>query len=116
MFVICLSFVGAVIGPYYSFVRYGTLATLYSLKLPYFNQDPYTEFIINLVWQFLIGLIGVVSLFLVEVAITLTNDTITVSSELCLLELKELSDRQASKTELRRKMKKIYMRIAYIDE
>lgn len=122
MTVIMLSFVGAVIGPFYSFVHNGTLVTLYSVKLPYFNQDPYTEFIINVVWQFLISLIGGVALFLMEGSIMLLNDTITVSSKLCYYELNELSDylkencKSVSETKCCRELKTVFMKIAYFDE
>lgn len=116
MSVITISFIVASIGPFYSYVHDGTLATLYSLKLPYFNQDPYTEFLINVVWQFLITLIGGIALFLMEGAVTLINDTITVSSTLCCRELEELSDQQATENEQRRKLKMIFMKIIYMDK
>lgn len=122
MTVIMLSFVGAVIGPFHSFVYDGTLFTLYSLKLPYFNRDPYTEFIINVVWQFLTSLVACVGVFVVEGSIMILNDAITVSSKLCCLELNELSEYLEvnygpnAEIESSYRLKKIFMKIAYSDE
>lgn len=127
MTVIMMSFVVAVIGPFYSFVQDGELATLYSVKLPYFNRDPYTEFTINVIWQFLISLIGGAALFFMEGAIMLLNNTITVSSKLCHLELFEISkyleeihgsdeNEKRRETKFRRKLIIVYMKINYMDE
>lgn len=115
MLLIMLSFVGAIIGPYYDFVHNGTLATLYCLKLPYFNEDPYTEFIINVAWQLLTSFFGVIGLFLIEGIITLVDDTIKVSAKLYRHELNELSEQQETEVEIRRRLKMIFMKMLYID-
>lgn len=124
MMVIMMSFVVAVTGPFYSFVQDGKLETLYSLKLPYFNRNPYMEFIINVIWQFLITLIGGCALFCMEGTIMLLNNAIIVSSKLCHLELIELSkyleefheNENRRDTKFRLRLTMVYMKILYMDE
>lgn len=120
MIVIIISFFGAAIGPFYSNIHDGTFATLYSLKLPYFNQDLYTEFVINVIWQFIVTVMGVSALFLMEGCFSILNDTITVSLKLFRLNLNLLS--QCLENELgmnaksQQKLKTIFMKISYMDE
>lgn len=118
--VIILSFVGAVLGPFLRFISDGFLYTLYELRIPYYNQYPYTEFVINVIWQIIISVIGTVGLFILEGGFTLINDTITVSSKISLLEFTQLSNllenKQQKDRNVRRQLVKNYMNILYMDE
>ncbi|XP_031636572.1 uncharacterized protein LOC116349321 [Contarinia nasturtii] len=120
MLVIMISFVGASAGPFYRYLDDGILVTLYSLKLPYFHDDLHTEFMINTFWQFFISIYGGLALFLIEGLLTLIDDTVTVSSNLCLMEFEELSDCLENESvtihESREKLKNVFMKIAYSDE
>lgn len=115
-----LASVGAVLGPFYDFVNNGKFATLYNLKLPYFNQEPSMEFVINIVWETLISSLGVIGLFELEVVIALINDTITVSSKLSELELSDFSKLIEGKLESKAnrvlKLRMILMRASHIDK
>ncbi|XP_031627370.1 odorant receptor 67d-like [Contarinia nasturtii] len=120
MIVMMISFIGAVIGPFYRYLDDGTLVTLYSLKLPYFHNDLHTEFMINAIGQTIVTIVGFFGLSLVEGVLTFINTTVTISSSLCQLEFEELSGCLENKSETihktREKLKNIYMKIAYFDE
>lgn len=118
--VIMLASIGAVLGPFYSYIYEGTFATFYNLKLPYFNADPPTEFIINIIWETMISLLGIIALFVLEIVIAICNDTISVSSKLTQMELNDLSDKiekeRGAKSKELLQLRMILMRVAHIDE
>lgn len=89
--IVIASFTGAVCGPYYQFMTNGMRSTLYNLRLPFFEDNPNTEFLINMCWETFTSFIGAIGLFNMEASFTIVSDTITVSSKLCALELNELS-------------------------
>lgn len=120
MVLIILGAFGSVPAPFYSFIFKCTYATLFSLKLPYFNRYPSTEFVINITWETFNSIIGVGIVLLIEVMMALCNDTISVSSELTELDLNELSDlleqNNASQAKQIFQLKKILMKVSHIDE
>lgn len=115
-----LSFIGAVLGPFYAFIQNGSRATMYSVRLPFLQDNPSTEFIINVCWEMFISSMGIVALFGMEMMFLLMNETITVSSKLCELELDELSDQlesnRATKKQSTQKLRMILMKIKFMDE
>lgn len=117
--VLILSFIGALIGPAYSYIQDGSLYTLYELRLPYFNQYPNTEFGINFTWQSLISVLGISALFCIELFMTMVNNAITVSSKLTVMELAEISDQlengQITQEQCSQGLKKIFMKIDYMN-
>lgn len=121
--VILLSFVGAVLGPFLSFIHDGSLVTLYELRIPYCDQDPYMEYVINLIWQFMISAIGLIGLLINEGAFSLINDTLTVSSKITSYEFSQLSNvletqnkDQEHHGKSRRQLIKNFMNILYMNE
>lgn len=120
LILVILSALGAVPGPFYSYIHDGIYVTLFNLKLPYFNRFPSTEFLINITWETFNALIGIGIVFLMEFMIALCNDTISVSSQLTELSINELSDllkqKKASKTKQILQLKKILMKVAHMDE
>lgn len=112
--------IGVVPGPFYKFIHEGLYATVFILKLPYFNHYPNTEFIINIVWETFIILFAFGGLFLLEAVTALCNDTVSVSSKLSQLELNELSDEieqnGGSKVKHSTQLKRIIMRVSHMDE
>lgn len=115
-----LSFVIASIGPSYSFMHYGKKATLFSVRLPYLNRMPDLEFFTVIFWECSGGLIGFMAFFAIEVLISLLNNTIDVTSRLCVLELTEISDhlemRNRTKAFINRKLTLIMMKTRFIDQ
>ena len=89
--IVISSFVGAVCGPWYKFITIGTKSTLYNLRLPFCEDNPNTEFVINTCWECFNSFIGSIGLFMMEAAFIIVSDTITVSSKLFAFELNELS-------------------------
>ncbi|XP_055309261.1 uncharacterized protein LOC129573089 [Sitodiplosis mosellana] len=121
MTLILLASLGAVFGPFYSFVHEGSFETLYNLKLPYFNQYPSTEFAINIVWESFVNLFdGIFGFLVIELVIAICNDTIFVSSKLTELELSDLSniieEKRGSKAKQVLQLKMILMRVLHMDE
>lgn len=91
--VLNLSFIYALIGPVQTYLRDGTIVTLFEVRVPFLYEYPQEEFIFNIIWQSTISVIGLIGLFGVEGMITLVNNTISVSSKLVVFELERLSDR-----------------------
>lgn len=119
VFIVITSFTGAVCGPYYKFMTQGTRATLYNLRLPYFEDYPNMEFYINTCWETFTSFIGAIGLFNMEAAFTIVNDTITVSSKLCAMDLNKLSKYLEIKSRntkyVRRSLKLVLMKTKFID-
>lgn len=116
---VILSFVGALLGPFCAYIQNGRMVTLYSVRLPFLQHHPNTELTINVSWETFMSLMGVVALFGMEVMFALVNDTITVSSQLCELELNELSEmleRQGPNEKSHQKLRFILMKTQFMDE
>lgn len=110
---------GVMYGVFYGIFINGTHTTLYMVRLPFLVDKPNVEFIVNLCWETIFSLMGVIGLFAIEMLFTFINDTITVSSKLCVAELGDLSDHVARKTkninQIRFDMRKIFMKIKIMD-
>lgn len=112
-----LSFVLANIGEFYSMLQ-GRKITLLSVRIPYLHQNPDTEFLINFCWELIGSIDGFVSFIAIEIAFMLVNDTITVSSRLCVADLNDISD-QLEQQHTRvacRNLKMVLRRTKFIDE
>lgn len=118
--VMILSFIGALIGPIYTYLQDGTLVTLYEVRIPFLMEHPRTEFVINMIWQAYISVLGIFALFGIEGCIAIVNNAITVSSNLTLNELKTLSDRlemnEIRNKHLAKSLKTILLQISFMDE
>lgn len=87
----CLSFILANIGVFYSMLQ-GDKITLLNVRIPYLNQYPDIEHLINICWEAIGAADGFCSFIAIETAFMLVNDTITVSSRLCEADLIEISN------------------------
>lgn len=118
--VVLLTLVGATIGPIYTYSHGGKIVTLYELRIPFFANDPNTEFFVSFAWQGLNSCFGILGIALIESGMSLINNTITVSSMLNSLSLHELSGQLESSNISERKSKQslklIFMQIIYWDE
>lgn len=112
-----LSFVLANIGEFYSMIQ-GKKITLLSVRIPYINESPNVEFIINYCWETIGSIDGFFSFIAIEIAFMLINDTITVSSRLCELDLDEISQQLEThqRTVACRNLKMVLRRTRFIDE
>lgn len=119
MSVLILSFFGVVIGTCYGYIKDGKLATVFEVRLPILNQNPQTEYIVNLIWQSIAMLIALLGLFVIEETTALINNAITVTSMLSAQELADLSDSlendAITKDYCNWKLKHIFMKIVYMD-
>lgn len=118
--VILITFTIALIGPIYIYYQEGKMYTLYGVRLPYLSKNPHKEYVVNIIWQLIINLMAIVGTFILEAMITIVNDTITVSSKLCRLELNELSDdlenEHKTKAKASKTWKIIIKKMIYMDE
>lgn len=117
---VTLSLICACIGPTYAFLQDGTFVTLYELRIPFLENDPTTEFILNLAWQGLISLMAALAIGLIESGLALINNTIDVSSHLNVLSFAKLSERLESDDisiqEYQWELKQIYLNILHWDK
>lgn len=117
--VIQVSFVLALAGPVYTYLQDGTLVTLYEVRIPFLQDDPQTEFIVNISWQTFNSSMVIPGLFLLEGATALVNATITMTSKLSVLELNELSDELETESigmeEANQRVKNIIMKILHME-
>lgn len=121
MGLLTLASFGAVPGPFYNYVHYGTYATLYNLKLPYFNRYPNIEFLINIGWETFIASLAFGGMLLIEAKMAFCNNTISVSSKLTEMELNQMSDALEHRNGVSQgmsgpKLRIILMRVLYMDE
>lgn len=119
--VIMLSFAGSLIGPLFAYLQDGSLVTLYEVRIPFLEEHPRTEFIMNITWQNLFSVIvGIPGLFIVEGIIALITNAIIVSSKLTVNEFEDLSDELESCKITRDRcgcrLVNIFRQIIYMDE
>lgn len=115
-----LSYAIAMIGPFYSYIKHGEHVTLYSVKWPFLSRNPNAEYIVNIAWETVGGIIAMFGFFFFEVMFLIVNNTIMVSAALSEWELDEFSNcleqSELTEAQLRQKLLKIFMKISYIDE
>lgn len=116
-----LSFAGSLIGPLFAYLQDGSLVTLYEVRIPFLEEHPRTEFIMNITWQNLFSVIvGIPGLFIVEGIIALITNAIIVSSKLTVNEFEDLSDELESCKITRDRcgcrLVNIFRQIIYMDE
>lgn len=120
MTVLLSSFFLATLNLAYNNYRDGTKSTLYELRLPYFNKDPDTEFILQIAWELICDCMGAFGILLMEAVLAIINNTIAASVELCALELSRLSiyleEKNGIDKQSNRMLKIIFMKISYMDE
>lgn len=118
--VIVLSFNGAIIGPVLAYIQDGSLVTLYEVRIPYFEDNPRNEFVVNIIWQNLFSVfLGVPGLFMLEGTVAIVTNAIVVSSKLTANEYDELSNElesgQIMGNQCERRLLKIFKQIIYMD-
>lgn len=115
-----MCFVLAALGPVHRYFQDGTKVTLQELHLPYFNKDPSIEFIIRVIWEMFCNLVGGISYLFMEATLCIVNDTVSVSAELCALDLCELSnyieENGGMNEQSNRMLNDIFRRIVFMDE
>lgn len=118
--IVLLSLSGACVGPINKYLQDGTLSTLYELRIPFFGNNEHTEFVVSLIWQGMISVVGLLGLALIEAGLALVNNTTNVSSKLDVLSLHQLSEqiesKQISGKQSLEQLKLIFMKIMYWDE
>lgn len=112
-----LSFVIANIGVFYSMFQ-GKKITLLNMRLPYFNQNPDIEFMINACWETIGSIDGLFSFVAIEIGFMLVNDTINVTSRLCEVDLDGISEQLEKQnwTAACRNLKMVLRRTTFIDK
>lgn len=115
-----MSLVIAAIGPFYTYIIYGTKSTFLCVRLPYLNTDPDLEFMVNISWEMIGMCLGFISFIAVDVAFMNFINTISVTSRLCELRLNEFSDnleyKRGTEEQIRKQLRIIMMQTKFIDE
>lgn len=108
----------AMIAPLYS-ILHGERVTLFSVKLPYLNQNPDLEYMVNMCWETANGTLGLIAFWSIEIMFVLVNNTIAVSPALFKVELDQLANEIENQHGLKKywtqTLNRILMRMSYID-
>lgn len=110
----------SLIGPFYEYFQDGTKVTLYNMRIPLIDQHSNMQFTINVIWESLMNLFGVIAIVFVEAAHATVNNSVTVSSKLNVLSFSALSNQmerqEITHEQSHRQLKYIFMNIIYWDE
>lgn len=110
----CIAMSGPVLG-----LLQGSRVTLFSVRLPILNQYPDIEYITNMAWEILNGILGLFCFLCMEAKFNIVNDAVNVSSDLSVCDLNNLStdiETNRGTEELwANKLKIIFMRTLRID-
>lgn len=93
MCMMTFSLSGAMCGPLYGYLRYGTKTTMTNVKIPFTEQHSTGEFLSNFVLTTVIGIHGFIGYIGLEVAMALFSDTVTISPKITALDLKRLDEK-----------------------
>lgn len=115
-----MSFVPALSAIVLAYFRDGLLVTLYEVRIPFLQDDPQTEYIINMSWQGFVSINGIPAVLLLESFPAIVNSTITTTSKLTVQKLNELSDDLETESigmkEVNQKMRNIIMQVLYMEK
>lgn len=84
------SFIYALIFILYLYFRHGIRSTTTELKFPFIAEDSDAEFIANLIYQYVIAVIGFLGFIGLEAMMSLFNDTASISPKLAEYEFGRL--------------------------
>lgn len=118
MIIISLSI--AIFNPTYEYIVYGRRSTLYSFKIPFCDEDSNSEFSINIGFQLIVGVSALVGNIGLEGFSALFINSISVSSEITILQYeilsKKLISQQLTQTQMKMETLKIYKQIHTVDQ
>lgn len=104
----------------YIFYRDGTFYTLTGVIYPYVEQNSQLELVLNVLYQTIASLIALISLPVLQGSSAIFSDTVNVSTEINIYELKKLSidlERSILKiVEIRNRLNHICKQIQKTDE
>lgn len=117
--IIVLSLSCALIGPIYVFVHHAERATIFSLKMPFVEEDSLLEFVFNSIFQVMTGTFLVFGNIGVEGVGVLFTKTLQLSTEIIEVESNEFAAILATSDLSQQKMKffvvKLFQRIQLVD-
>lgn len=87
-----------VVGPFYAFTFHGIKTTTIDLKLPFIDESSNVEFIANILYLCIIGMHRFLAYIIIEVAMTIFGDAITISSKLIEYELWKLDEAKLTRS------------------
>lgn len=117
--VITVSLSCALIGPVYVFVRFSQRATIFSLKMPFVDEDSLLEFMFNSLFQLMTGTFLVFGNIGVEGVGVLFTNTLALTTEIIKVESNQFATKLVSSNVSCREMKffvvKLFQRTQLVD-
>lgn len=117
--VVMFSFIAALIGPVYAFVRDGVLTTVLGVRVPYVEKGSHLEFKILLIMQLFSGFCGFCGNFGIEAGYNLFINVIRTTTDFIIKDIDSLTHDIETKTftfaEKKRKLSLIFLKINAID-
>lgn len=92
MLTILASFWLAMIGPIHAYISQGIKTTTTNVRIPFTDVNSDAEFIGNIILQSVIGFHGVFGYIMIEVAMSMFDDVITITPKLIKFKLKRLDE------------------------
>lgn len=117
---VMLSFVIALFGPIYAYIVDGKRSSLLSVRLPFFEQNSDSEFILLIIIQTISGICGLSGNIAIETGYNLNINVLRVTTELIELDIGKLSSDLETKTltisQMKHKLCLIFDKIRSIDK